>query len=110
MNFFSYVLVFSFFLSCSACLEAASVKVIRAQDGTERVCLENDLIRLQIDPNRGARGDGFEFKPWGTMDILPKKSDHGLFMDHFWQELWPGQFLEANYKYEILSNLSLIHI
>lgn len=104
MEKFSYVLIFSFFLSCSACLEAASVTVIKAPDGTDRVCLENDLIHLEIDPNKGARGDDLKFKPWGDMEILPKKTAQWLFADMFWQEAWPGQFLESKYDYQILSN------
>jgi len=90
-------------LFCAPPLDAATVKVGRGEDGKERVILENDLLHVQVDPNRGARVDGFQFKPWGAVEILRHSDQHGLLMDHFWQEPWPGQFWEATYDYRIVS-------
>ncbi|MDD5705690.1 MAG: glutamine amidotransferase [Kiritimatiellae bacterium] len=84
-------------------LQAASVKVASGSDGKERVIMENSLLRLQIDPNRGARVDDLRFKPWGAIEAMKDRNKHCLLADHFWQENWPGQFWEAKYDYKILS-------
>ena len=90
-----YGLLLAASLFCLSSVRAATVEVGRGEDGKGRVTLENGLLRLRVNPNRGARVDGFQFKPWGAMQIFRDKNMHGLLIDHFWQEFWPGQFWEA---------------
>ncbi|MCL5674923.1 MAG: glutamine amidotransferase [Candidatus Omnitrophica bacterium] len=91
------------FLSCSFSLFAASVKIITGRNGEKLIIMQNNLLRLQIDPNHGARVEGFQYKPWGKINIIQDKNGQGLLADHFWQESWPGQFWNAKYNYKILS-------
>jgi len=83
---------------------AASVQKTTAPDGKERLVMDNGLVRLQINPNRGGRLDSFRYAPWDEMEIIQDFSQQGLLVDHFWQEYWPGQFWEARYEYEVLSS------
>jgi uncharacterized membrane protein len=92
------------FLFCSFSLYAASVKVITSRDGEKIVLMQNNLFQMQIDPNQGARVEGFQYKPWGKINIISDKKQQGLLADHFWQESWPGQFWDAKYNYQILSS------
>ena len=86
-----------------ASLQAATVQVTPGPDGKDRVVLDNGVLQLQIDPNRGARVDSFQCGPWGAVDIIADKRGQGLLVDHFWQEYWPGQFWEAKYEYQVVS-------
>ncbi|MBI4025892.1 MAG: hypothetical protein HY360_12980 [Verrucomicrobia bacterium] len=98
-GFSLFVFLFSFLPAF-----AASVKVAPAGDGKERIVMENDQLRLQVNPNRGARVESFRFAPWGATEIIQNKTQQGLLVDHFWQEYWPGQFWEAKYDYQVLAN------
>ncbi|MHB9131639.1 MAG: glutamine amidotransferase [Armatimonadota bacterium] len=104
MTTLKYVALLACLFVCASFAQAASVTVAKGTDGKERVILENDLCRLQVDPARGARVDGFRYTPWGAINILRDPNMHGLLVDHFWQEFWPGQFWEAKYDYQIITN------
>ena len=82
---------------------AASVAKTTGRDGKDRLVMDNGLVRLQIDPNRGGRVDSLQYRPWGKIDIIQDTGQQGLFVDHFWQELWPGQFWEARYEHEVVA-------
>ncbi len=81
---------------------AASVEIVPGADG-DHVVLKNALIRLEINPQSGAKGESFQFAPWGNKEIVLQKEYQGLFADHFWQEYWPGQMWAGKYSYEIVS-------
>ncbi|HEY3415765.1 MAG TPA: hypothetical protein VGM23_02670, partial [Armatimonadota bacterium] len=97
-------LVLACLLVCASFAQAASVTVAKGADGKDRVTLANDLLTLQVNPARGARVDGFRYAPWGAISIMGDPNTHGLLVDHFWQEFWPGQFWEAKYDYQVLAN------
>jgi len=99
----TYFLVVMVFLSGLSSIFAASVSVEKGPQGKAELVLKNNLMRLEIDPQRGARVDSFKFKPWGKIEIIQAKRSQGLFVDHFWQESWPGQFWTADYHYRIIS-------
>lgn len=104
MRTYLNLLLLSLLLVCPFFAQAASVTVANGADGKTRVVLDNDLLHLQVNPARGARVDDFRYVPWGATAILRDPNMHGLLVDHFWQEFWPGQFWEAKYDYQILAN------
>ncbi|HEY3397599.1 MAG TPA: glutamine amidotransferase [Armatimonadota bacterium] len=82
---------------------AASVEVVKGRDG-DHVVLRNALLRVEVNPNDGAKVESFLFAPWGDKEIVVQKGYQGLFADHFWQEYWPGQMWAAKYTYKIVSS------
>ncbi len=61
--------------------------------------LENDFLRIHINPNKGGVVDKYLVK-----DTDRQLLGDGLFMlgDHFWQESWPGQLLNVSYETKIV--------
>ncbi len=76
---------------------SAEVKVRTEKEG---VWIENSLFSLLINPEDGARGVKFIDKESGK-DWIQDDGTRGLFIDHFWQEQWPGQFFHKKYSFEI---------
>lgn len=66
----------------------------------DRVILENDLLRIRVNPNRGGLVDSYLVKATGRQLI-----GEGCFMlsDHFWQQNWPGEFLKVPYETNVVS-------
>lgn len=89
-------------LVCVATAHAASVEIVPGRDG-QHVVLKNALLRLEFNPQDGAKGESFLYQPWGDQEIVVQKGFQGLFADHFWQEYWPGQMWAGKYSYEIVS-------
>ena len=89
-------------LTLSASVFAASIEVVKAADG-DHVIMKNALLRLDLNPNDGAKIESFSFTAWGNQEIITQPRYQGLFADHFWQESWPGQMWAAKYAYKIVS-------
>jgi uncharacterized membrane protein len=81
---------------------AASVEVVKGDDG-DHVVLRNALVRLEVNPNDGAKVESYQVAAWGNKEIIAQPKYQGLFADHFWQEYWPGQMWAAKYAYKIVS-------
>jgi uncharacterized membrane protein len=89
-------------LTLAASAFAASIEVVPGADG-DHLIMKNALLRLDIDPNDGAKVESFQFAAWGNQEIITQPKYMGLFADHFWQESWPGQMWAAKYAYKINS-------
>ncbi len=91
-------------LATSAARAAATVSEVRTADGRVLVRLENPRLRIEIDPAMGARGCALVDKTTDR-DWTPAakgQEGFGLFMDHFWEQNWPGEFLNRKYTHELL--------
>ncbi len=62
--------------------------------------LENEYVRLRVNTAKGAVIDQYLVKASGTQ-LCPE----GCFLlgDHFWQQLWPGEFLNRPYESRIIT-------
>ena len=68
-----------------------------------KIVMRNELLRVVIDPNAGARVVEYVFKPFGSQNLcFPARDNGGMLMDMFWQQRWPGELLKNRYKYEII--------
>lgn len=85
------------FLTFTFCFGDVSVKEI---EGGKKVVMENSLFKLTIDPARGGRVSSFIWKDKGENWVLPGNS--GFFMDHLWQQKWPGELLDKKYNVKII--------
>lgn len=72
----------------------ALAAVTLSQEG-DRYILENEAVRLSVNPAKGGRVDGYLVKATGRQLV-----GEGCFLlgDHFWQQNWPGEFLNAPYE------------
>lgn len=68
--------------------------------GQRVVVMENAALKLTVDPAQGGRVSSFVWKATGTDWVLPGNS--GFFMDHVWQQSWPGELLGRPYEVVIL--------
>lgn len=93
------IIIFAFFLSFISAV-SADVKVRAEKEG---VWFENSLFSMLVNPEDGARAVKFIDKESGKDWILDDGS-RGLFVDHFWQEQWPGQFFHKKYSFEIIES------
>jgi uncharacterized membrane protein len=80
----------------------SEVKVIESKDnkGKRIVLMENNYFKLQIDPLNGGRVSSFIWKETGKDWVLPGNA--GFFMDHVWQQPWPGELLNHPYEVKII--------
>lgn len=80
----------------------AAVTVTEGQgsDGKRTVVVENAAIRLAVDPAQGGRVSTFVWKATGKDWVLPGNA--GFFMDHVWQQTWPGELLSRPYDVKIV--------
>lgn len=94
---FWYSLAVLLFVLAPALPTAAAVTLVR--DGNHYV-LENDFIRLRVTLAKGGLVDSYVVKATGRELI----GEGGFLLgDHFWQQLWPGEFLGAPYDAKILA-------
>jgi len=68
--------------------------------GNRVVVMENAALKLTINPAAGGRVSSFIWKATGKDWVLPGNS--GFFMDHVWQQSWPGELLGRSYDVKIL--------
>lgn len=70
-----------------------------------RVVLENELLRVAVDPQAGGRIVEYIFKAWDNTNLaFPAQDNGGLAMDMFWQQKWPGELLKNPYEFEIVKS------
>ncbi|MCG2660171.1 MAG: hypothetical protein L6437_08010, partial [Kiritimatiellae bacterium] len=69
-------------------------------EGKPVVLMENAVMKLTIDPSQGGRVSSFIWKATGADWVLPGNT--GFFMDHVWQQTWPGELLGKEYEVKIL--------
>jgi hypothetical protein len=81
-------------------LFAATATESATAAGQRVVVLENAALKLTVDPALGGRVSSFIWKATGTDWVLPGNA--GLFMDHVWQQTWPGELLNRPYEVKIL--------
>ena len=72
----------------------------KTPDGKPVVTIENELYRLTFAPHQGGRCTSFYIKKSKREWVYDGKTG-GLFHDHFAHQYWPGELMEAPYKYEI---------
>ncbi len=72
--------------------------------GRTLIRLENPYLQLDFDPKLGARGVVLIDKATGKGWLFGREAREGggLFMDHFWEQNWPGEFLFTPYQAEIV--------
>lgn len=70
-------------------------------DGKRVIIMENAALKLTVDPVRGGRVTSFIWKASGKDWVLPGEA--GFFMDHVWQQAWPGELLNRPYEVKILN-------
>jgi hypothetical protein len=88
-----------------AVLAAATASWVPAPNGDGKwVRLENACLRLDLDPQVGARGAALIDKATGKNWLFghDAREGAGLFMDHFWEQNWPGELIHAPYAAEIV--------
>ena len=79
---------------------ARAVAITREPSG--RILMENDTIKLMIDPTQGGSVVSFVHKPLGKDVVPPNRGGDrmGLFLDHYWEDgwPWPGEMMPAKYE------------
>ena len=74
--------------------------------GEVSVTMENSFLKLVFEPSHGGRCSSLILK--GNKDLVwwgpPKEIYGGVFEDHFWQQGYPGDYTDRQYKYEIVSD------
>ena len=105
INALLYVLTLMIAFS-GECFAVATATNIPAPAGGQAkwVQMENPYLKLILDPQAGARGAVLIDKSTGKDWLFGHSSREGsgLFMDHFWEQNWPGEFLDATYQAEIM--------
>lgn len=76
--------------------QAARSRVETTRRGPRWV-MENDRVRVEIDPARGARIDRFVDKAFGR-SVVTDPDTQGLFIDHLAHQDWPGELWERAYE------------
>ncbi|MDD5706707.1 MAG: hypothetical protein PHR35_12355 [Kiritimatiellae bacterium] len=83
---------------CAAGTVPATVSLTR-ENGKFR--MENEALRLTVNPAMGGMVDSFLVKASGRELIGEGCS---LLADHFWQQPWPGEFMGAVYQVVVVTN------
>lgn len=93
-------------LLCVAWAGSAAAEVTVTErtrpDGQRVVVMENPALRLTVDPARGGRVSSFIWKATGKDWVMPGNA--GFFMDHVWQQTWPGELLDRQYDVRIVAS------
>ena len=69
-------------------------------DIEQSVTLENSYVRLTVDLLHGGKVTSFLYKPLDRQWLV---SGEGMFIDHVWQQVWPGELYSAKYEYQIVA-------
>ncbi len=82
-------------LFCAVALAGGTAAAVTVALENGKYVLENDYLQLRVDPAQGGVVDHYLVKATGTQLV-----GEGCFMlgDHFWQQLWPGEFLNVPYE------------
>ena len=99
-----YIFTCLFIICLQLCMTAAQpVKLTQEkQNDLDVIKLENYRVSLTITPARGGAITEYSDKSAPGNIILPNKY-WGLFMDHFQEQPWPGELLEKQYEFKIIS-------
>lgn len=84
-------------LAISTISAQAAVSVSQSEDAQKLIIMQNQFIRMVIDPTHGGSVISFVYKPNG-LDVIPPergKRSMGLFMDHYWGGGWPGEIMDG---------------
>lgn len=68
-------------------------------DTEKSVTLENAYVRMTVDMLQGGKVTGFLYKPLNREWLV---SGQALFIDHVWQQIWPGELYAVPYDYTVL--------
>lgn len=72
------------------------------------ITMENEAIRIVVDPAHGGSVVSYVHKPFGKDVIPPNRGDdhRGLLLDHYWIGgwKWPGELMEAAYSVEEITS------
>ncbi|MFH0796578.1 MAG: hypothetical protein V2A65_05905 [Candidatus Omnitrophota bacterium] len=78
-------------------LLAVDGKAMMLTQTTQGIYLfENKYIRLMVDANHGGRITQFSYLITGHEYV--NKKELSLAIDHFWEQSWPGELMEAPYE------------
>lgn len=90
----THQLVAMFAVMALAATLTADGATVRKSDREGLWRVESDAIRFDVDAARGARIASLVFKPVGKESVY---DGGGFCLDHFWEQSWPGEFLDAPY-------------
>ena len=93
---FGVVFLFQAFPS----LAAVTATDTAGPDGKPLVVVENSAMKLTVDPSQGGRVSSFIWKATGKEWVLA--GECGFFLDHVWQQTWPGELIHRPYSARIL--------
>jgi hypothetical protein len=68
-------------------------------DTQKTITLENSTVRMTVDALHGGKVTSFLYKPLNREWLV---SGQALFIDHVWQQIWPGELYDAPYEYTIV--------
>ncbi len=83
---------------------AAAVTATKAPDAPARIVMQNELLRVEINLERGAHVTSFKYKGFDDAEIIFdwQTENGGLFKDLWYQQGWPGEFDKRLYEVEIV--------
>ncbi len=96
------LLLFLMLITAGALAGPVTVKV-EAVDDHDAVALRNDRVALVIAPARGGAVTSYSDLQ-NPGELILQKPFNGLCLDHFQGAGWPGEFLEAPYEYEVVTD------
>ncbi|MFH0797225.1 MAG: hypothetical protein V2A65_09270 [Candidatus Omnitrophota bacterium] len=88
--FFSAVILFWSFQTAWA----QTISLVKTEDGNYR--LRNEFVSLTVDAGHGGRIVQFAYLPTGHEYAGGKGLS--LAIDHFWEQPWPGELMDAAYE------------
>lgn len=91
-------LIFLLLLVAYAMPIPAAVTLSKEQD---HYLLENAFVRLRVIPSHGGMVDSFVVKSTGR-ELLGEGMT--MLIDHFWQQRWPGEFMNAPYEARVITD------
>ncbi|MCE9613880.1 MAG: hypothetical protein K8T26_06355 [Lentisphaerae bacterium] len=74
-----------------------------AENAGDAIVMENAAVRLVVDPARGGAIVSYIIKASGRDAVPHDRPRVGLFLDHFWGQIWPGELLDAPYTATIVA-------
>lgn len=88
-------------LLLAVCLRVFAAVSLTPEPSGRAVVIENETLKLVLDPDRGGSVVSFIHKA-SNRDIIPRDKKYmGLFMDHLWGQGWPGELLEVPYEMQV---------
>ena len=90
----------SFFLRCALCLGTIlSFNLLggnlKVSETGGKFSVVHPIMQITIDPLRGGRIERLDLN--NGVELVPQGKQYGLLLDHFAQQRWPGELLDAPY-------------